>query len=52
MDLDVRYRQALIERGIYHFPLPTKQGSISAMHTDEDIDLTLEATDAVLQAAL
>jgi len=41
---DLRYRRALIERGIYHFPLPCKQGSISAAHTDADIDRTLEMT--------
>jgi glutamate-1-semialdehyde 2,1-aminomutase len=46
---DSRYRRALIERGIYHFPLPCKQGSVSAAHTDEDIARTLEATRAVLQ---
>lgn len=50
MALDLRYRQALIERGIYHFPLPTKQGSISAAHTPEDIDRTLEQTHAVLKS--
>jgi glutamate-1-semialdehyde 2,1-aminomutase len=47
--LDKRYRRALIERGIYHFPLPCKQGSVSAAHTDEDIARTLEVTRAVLQ---
>jgi glutamate-1-semialdehyde 2,1-aminomutase len=47
--LDKRYRRALIERGIYHFPLPCKQGSVSAAHTDEDIAHTLEVTRAVLQ---
>jgi glutamate-1-semialdehyde 2,1-aminomutase len=45
---DLAYRKALIERGVYHFPLPTKQGSISAAHTDDDIAATLAATDAVL----
>lgn len=45
---DLHYRQALIDRGIYHFPVPTKQGSISFAHTDSDIDRTLEATDHVL----
>lgn len=45
---DQRYRRALIERGIYHFPLPCKQGSISAAHSDEDIARTLEVTRAVL----
>lgn len=49
MALDVRYRKALIARGVYHFPLPTKQGSISAAHTEADIDFTLEATDAALR---
>ena len=47
--LDNRYRRALIERGIYHFPLPCKQGSVSAAHTDEDITRTLDVTRAVLQ---
>ncbi len=48
MDRDLRYRRALIERGIYHFPLPTKQGSISAAHTQADVDWTLEQTRAVV----
>lgn len=46
--LDERYRKALITQGIYHFPLATKQGSISLAHTDDDIDLTLEKTKVVL----
>jgi glutamate-1-semialdehyde 2,1-aminomutase len=45
---DVRYRKALIERGIYHFPMATKQGSISDAHTMDDIAETLKATEAVL----
>lgn len=49
MARDLRYRRALIDRGIYHFPLPTKQGSISAAHTEVDIDETLEATRIVLR---
>jgi glutamate-1-semialdehyde 2,1-aminomutase len=48
-DFDRRYRRALIERGIYHFPLPTKQGSISAAHTQEELGQTLEATEEVLR---
>ena len=48
-DFDLRYRTALIERGVYHFPLPTKQGSISFAHSEGDIDATLEATDMVLR---
>lgn len=46
---DTRYRRALIERGIYHFPLASKQGSISLAHTRDDIDATLEATRFALQ---
>jgi glutamate-1-semialdehyde 2,1-aminomutase len=48
-DLDKRYRLALIDRGIYHFPLPCKQGSISAAHTEADIDRTLDITREVLK---
>jgi glutamate-1-semialdehyde 2,1-aminomutase len=45
---DRQYRQELIDRGIYHFPVPTKQGSISFAHTDDDIDKALDAIDATL----
>ncbi len=48
-DLDLKYRLGLIERGIYHIPIPCKQGSVSVAHTPEDIDRTLEATEAVLK---
>lgn len=47
-DFDARYRRALIERGIYNFPLPTKQGSISYAHSEDDIDITLDALEQVL----
>jgi glutamate-1-semialdehyde 2,1-aminomutase len=50
MQRDLKYRRALIEQGVYHFPLPTKQGSISAAHTEADIERTLEATAEVLKA--
>ncbi len=46
---DTRYRRALIERGIYHFPVIVKQGSISFAHSDADIQKTLEATDDALR---
>jgi glutamate-1-semialdehyde 2,1-aminomutase len=52
MERDLRYRRALIDRGVYHFPLPTKQGSLSAAHTDDDLAFTLDATDAVLRAGI
>ena len=46
---DIRYRRALIERGIYHFPVIVKQGSISFAHSEADIAKTLEATDSALR---
>lgn len=45
---DVAYRNALIEAGVFHFPVATKQGSISFAHRDEDLDRTLEITSEVL----
>lgn len=49
-EFDTAYRKALIAQGIYVFPMPTKQSSISYAHTDEDIDRTLEATEAALRS--
>ena len=49
MQFDQRYRRGLIAQGIYHFPLPTKQGSISAAHTETEISATLERTHEVLR---
>lgn len=49
-DRDVAYRRALIERGVFHFPVTTKQGSISCAHTEADIDRTLEITNEVVRA--
>ena len=48
-ELDRTYRRALIERGVYQFPMPCKQGSVSAAHTDQDIDRTLEVTAEVVK---
>lgn len=47
---DVRYRNALIESGVFHFPVTTKQGSISFAHTEADIDETLSITEDVLKS--
>lgn len=47
---DQLYRRKLIEKGIFHFPLPIKQGSISYAHTDEDIAITLEKTKEVVNS--
>jgi glutamate-1-semialdehyde 2,1-aminomutase len=40
--LDVRLRQKLIAAGIYTFPVAVKQWSISAAHTDADIQQTVD----------
>ncbi len=47
---DLRYRRALIERGIYNFPVAAKQGSISFAHSEADIDQTLDALASVLKS--
>ena len=47
-DFDLRYRRALIRKGIYHIPIPFKQGSVSFAHSEADIDQTLEVTRQVL----
>jgi glutamate-1-semialdehyde 2,1-aminomutase len=50
---DLAMRQAVMERGIFPFPLATKQWSISAAHTEPMIHETLEAIGtAILQPAL
>lgn len=49
-ELDRRYRRGLIERGMYLFPLPCKQGLLSAAHTREDIDKLVAATREILAA--
>lgn len=48
--LDEGYRLGLIGEGIYHFPTPTKQGSISFAHTEIDIEQTLDATRRVVSS--
>jgi len=47
--LDQRYRLALINHGVYHFPSPCKQGSISLAHTNDDIDETLQLTEQAIR---
>ncbi|MCW5978599.1 MAG: aminotransferase class III-fold pyridoxal phosphate-dependent enzyme [Bryobacteraceae bacterium] len=46
---DEAMRRALIEEGVYFFPLATKQCSISVAHTREDVTFTLEAVERVLR---
>lgn len=50
MARDKAYRSRLIDGGVFHFPTPTKQGSISFAHTEADIDATLELTERVVRA--
>ena len=50
--LDVAYRKNLIENGVFHFPVTTKQGSISFAHTADDIDKTLSITESVLDSLI
>ena len=45
---DENLRRKLIDRGIYFFPLATKQCSISFAHTREDIRTTLEQVEYAL----
>ncbi len=51
-EIDVAFRRNLIDKGIYFFPVATKQCSISAAHSDEDIDRTIQATKQALRLAL
>lgn len=46
---DLRMRRRMIEKGIYFFPVETKQCSISAAHTEEDIAQTLTALEDSLK---
>lgn len=48
-DFDTRYRRLLIEEGIFNFPLPTKQGSLSTSHTEAHLAETVAATRRVLE---
>lgn len=47
--LDQIYREALIDEGVFHFPLSMKQGSISLAHSAEDVAITLDKTRAVVK---
>jgi glutamate-1-semialdehyde 2,1-aminomutase len=49
-DRDVELRRALIELGVFFVPIATKQCSISAAHTADDISLTLAQFDRAVSA--
>jgi glutamate-1-semialdehyde 2,1-aminomutase len=40
-DFDTEFRRMLVQRGIYVFPLATKQWSVSAAHSKADVEETL-----------
>lgn len=46
---DEQLRRQLIENGVYVFPLGTKQWSISAAHTEEDLERTIRVLDSILE---
>ncbi|MBI4621893.1 MAG: aminotransferase class III-fold pyridoxal phosphate-dependent enzyme [Verrucomicrobia bacterium] len=50
--LDERMRRSLIARGVFYFPLATKQCSLSAAHTLEEVEVTLRETEAALAETL
>lgn len=47
---DESMRRELVERGVYFFPLQTKQCSISYAHQQQDIDFTLEQIEKSLDS--
>ena len=49
---DKEYRLGLIENGIFNFPLPIKQGSISFAHNVQDIEETIEKTKLVVHSLI
>jgi glutamate-1-semialdehyde 2,1-aminomutase len=50
--LFMRYRRELIRRGVFEMPESLGRSHISAAHTHDDIDRSLEAAEAALAAAL
>jgi glutamate-1-semialdehyde 2,1-aminomutase len=50
--LFLRYRRELVARGVFEMPESLGRSHISAAHTDDDIDRSLEAAEDALRAAL
>jgi glutamate-1-semialdehyde 2,1-aminomutase len=46
---DVALRRGLVERGVFFVPIATKQCSLSAAHTMDDVAFTLEQFEAALK---
>jgi glutamate-1-semialdehyde 2,1-aminomutase len=51
-ELFLRYRRKLVARGVFEMPESLGRSHISAAHTDDDIDRSLEAADEALRTAL
>ena len=47
---DVALRRALIQRGVFFVPIATKQCSLSAAHSDADVQSTLEQFESAVKA--
>ena len=47
-----RYRRELVARGVFEMPESLGRSHISAAHTDDDVDRSLEAAEDALAAAL
>ena len=47
-----RYRRELVARGIFEMPESLGRSHISAAHSDDDVDRSLEAAHDALRAAL
>jgi glutamate-1-semialdehyde 2,1-aminomutase len=50
--LFMRYRRELVARGVFEMPESLGRSHISAAHTEEDVDRSLEAAEEALAAAL
>ncbi len=50
--LQIRYRQAAIQRGVFKVPMALKRGHIGLSHTEEDIDQTLDVCESALKSIL
>ncbi len=45
----IRYRQGLIQRGVFETPMDLKRGHIGLSHTEADVDAALNAAEDVLK---
>lgn len=48
--LYIRYRQELMQRGVFEIPMNLKRNHLGYSHTDADVELSLEAAEEALRA--